>query len=266
MKMSCAAVPTGLLESELFGHEKGAFTGAIARRIGRFELAHHGTLLLDEVGDIALELQPKILRAVQEQEFERLGSTETRKVDVRIIAATNRDLQEMVSTRDFREDLYYRLKVFPIHLPPLRERAGDIPLLVHYYLAKYARRMRKHIDTIPVEAMRVLTNWEWPGNVGELANFIERAVILTQGNALQAPISELQRIAIASPSSPSESLTLEAVEREHILQALRECHGVVGGPKGAAARLGLNRSTLNTRMRKLGIKRADIWRNSTTVS
>lgn len=266
VKMSCAAVPTGLLESELFGHEKGAFTGAIARRIGRFELAHRGTLLLDEVGDIALELQPKILRAVQEQEFERLGSTETRKVDVRIIAATNRDLHQLVSTRDFREDLYYRLKVFPIHLPPLRERAGDIPLLVRYFVAKYARGMRKQIETIPVDTMTVLTNWEWPGNIRELANFIERAVILTRGNVLHAPISELRHNTTISPPSPSEPLTLKAVEREHILQALRECHGVVGGPEGAAARLGLNRSTLNTRMRKLGIQRADIWRNSITVS
>jgi formate hydrogenlyase transcriptional activator len=265
VKMSCAAVPTGLLESELFGHEKGAFTGAIARKIGRFELAHRGTLLLDEVGDIALELQPKILRAVQEQEFERLGSTETRKVDVRIIAATNRNLEEMVSTRDYREDLYYRLMVFPICLPPLRERVGDIALLVRYFVAKYARRMRKRIDTIPSEIMSVLTHCEWPGNVRELAHFIERAVILTQGEALQPPVAELPRSASAPLPPPSEPLTLEAVEREHILQILRECHGVVGGPNGAAVRLGFNRSTLNSRMHKLGIKRAEVWRNPITL-
>jgi formate hydrogenlyase transcriptional activator len=264
VKLSCAAVPTGLLESELFGHEKGAFTGAIARRIGRFELAHRGTLFLDEVGDIALELQPKILRVLQEQEFERLGSTETRKVDVRIISATNRNLPGMVANRDFREDLYYRLRVFPISLPPLRERRGDIPLLVHYFVAKYGRQMRKRIDEIPVELMEAFSRWEWPGNVRELANFIERAVILTRGPLLEAPVDELQQS--APESSPLEHLTLEAAEKQHILRALRECHGVIGGPKGAAARLGLNRSTLNSRMRKFGIKRNDIWRNATTLS
>ena len=264
VKMSCAAVPTGLLESELFGHEKGAFTGAISRRIGRFELAHRGTLFLDEVGDIALELQPKILRVLQEQEFERLGSTETKKVDVRIIAATNRNLEEMVAHREFREDLYYRLRVFPIMLPPLRQRLGDIPLLARYFVARYARRMRKRIEQIPPATMEALSRWEWPGNVRELRNFIERAVILTKGSALQAPISELRRT--QSELSGSVPLTLETAERQHILEALRECHGVVGGAKGAAARLGLNRSTLNSRMRKLGIKRTDIWRDSNSLS
>ena len=264
VKMSCAAVPTGLLESELFGHEKGAFTGAISRRIGRFELAHRGTLFLDEVGDIALELQPKILRVLQEQEFERLGSTETKKVDVRIIAATNRNLDEMVAHREFREDLYYRLRVFPIVLPPLRERPGDIPRLARYFVARYGRRMRKRIEEIPPTAMEALSRWEWPGNVRELGNFIERAVILTKGSVLHVPISELRRT--GSEPSGSVSITLETAERQHILQALRECHGVVGGAKGAAARLGLNRSTLNSRMRKLGIKRTDIWRDSTSLS
>lgn len=256
VKISCAALPAGLLESELFGHEKGAFTGAIDRRLGRFELANRGSLFLDEVGEIPLELQPKILRVLQENEFERLGSGETRKVDVRIIAATNRNLSEMVEHHQFRSDLYYRLNVFPITLPPLRDRATDIPLLVRYFVQKLAVRMRKRIDEIPSEVMRALTTWHWPGNVRELENFIERAVILTRGSKLQVPLSELIPPAVAAPQ---DGTTLESVEREHILQILRECRGVVGGPRGAAAKLGLNRSTLNSRMRKLGISRDDIW-------
>jgi formate hydrogenlyase transcriptional activator len=255
VKMSCAAVPTGLLESELFGHEKGAFTGAIARQIGRFELAHRGTLFLDEVGDIAPELQPKILRALQEQEFERLGSGQTRKVDVRVLAATNRNLAEMVSQGEFRNDLYYRLNVFPIVLPALRARPTDIPLLVRYFVQKHAQRMRRNIDTIPPPLMQALSRWHWPGNVRELENFIERAVILSRRNVLEAPLSELED----PRETAGDGATLEAIERQHILRVLRECQGRVSGPRGAAARLGMNRSTLNSRMRKLGISRADIW-------
>ena len=255
VKMSCAALPAGLLESELFGHEKGAFTGAINRRLGRFDLANKGTIFLDEIGEIPLELQPKILRVLQENEFERLGSGETRKVDVRIIAATNRNLAEMVSRHEFRDDLYYRLNVFPITLPPLRERATDIPLLVRYFVQKISTRMRKQIDEISPETMQALTRWHWPGNVRELENFIERAVILTRGTTLQVPLAELT----TPPEIVDPGSTLESVEREHILQILRECRGVVGGPRGAAAKLGMNRSTLNSRMRKLGISRDDIW-------
>ncbi len=256
VKMSCAALPAGLLEAELFGHEKGAFTGAISRRVGRFELADKGTLFLDEVGDIALDLQPKILRALQENEFERLGSGETRKVDVRMIAATNRNLTEMVARHEFRDDLYYRLNVFPITVPPLRERPTDISLLVRYFVQKFSTRMRKNINDIPADAMRALTRWHWPGNVRELENFIERAVILTRGSSLQVSVAELKDV--DAPLAEPEG-TLESVEREHILRMLRECHGVVGGAHGAAAKLGLNRSTLNSRMRKLGISRNDIW-------
>ncbi|MGH9433709.1 MAG: PAS domain S-box protein [Terriglobia bacterium] len=256
VKLNCAAIPGGLLESELFGHEKGAFTGAISQKIGRLELAHRGTLFLDEVGDIPLELQPKLLRALQEKEFERLGSTRTIPVDVRLIAATNRDLAEMVKDRQFRSDLYYRLRVFPVLLSPLRERPGDIPLLVHHFAQKHARRMNKQIDTISPEVMQAFERWQWPGNVRELENFIERAVILSPGPALWVPLSEL-----ATPEEPkihpAELSTLEAAEREHILRALRETEGVIAGPKGAAARLGLKRTTLNAKMRKLGITRKD---------
>ncbi len=256
VRMSCAAVPAGLVESELFGHEKGAFTGALAKQIGRFELAHGGSLFLDEVGDIPLELQPKLLRALQEREFERLGSGRTLKVDVRIITATNRDLAGMVTRREFRDDLYYRLNVFPILLPPLRERPSDIPLLVRYFVHRHAERIRKKIDSIPADAMEALTWWHWPGNVRELENIIERAVILSRGPVLQLPVSELK-----SPpdSCQSEPITLEAAERAHILRVLRECHGLVGGPSGAAARLAMNRSTLNSRMRRMGISRKDTW-------
>jgi formate hydrogenlyase transcriptional activator len=247
----------GLLESELFGHERGAFTGAISQKIGRLELAHQGTLFLDEVGDIPLELQPKLLRALQEKEFERLGSTRTIPVDVRLIAATNRDLAQMVKERQFRSDLYYRLRVFPIHLAPLRERAGDIPILVHHFVEKHARRMKKRIDTIPPEVMQALEWWQWPGNIRELENLIERAVILSPGQVLRVPVSELAT-AEAPEAHPAEISTLDATEREHILRALREAKGVIAGPDGAAARLGLKRTTLNAKMRKLGITRKDL--------
>ena len=252
VKLNCAAIPSGLLESELFGHEKGAFTGAVAQRIGRFELADGGTLFLDEVGDIPLELQPKLLRVLQEQEFERLGSTRTQRVDVRMVAATNRNLEQMVGDKQFREDLYFRLNVFPIRIPPLRERAGDIPLLVRHYVDKYAQRMNKRIETIPEEAMAALCRHSWPGNIRELQNFIERAVILTPGSILQIQISELQR---STPITSTTANTLEDVEREHILQTLRETGGVVGGRHGAATRLGLKRTTLLSKMERLGISR-----------
>jgi formate hydrogenlyase transcriptional activator len=252
VKVNCAAIPTGLLESELFGHEKGAFTGAIAQKVGRFELAHRGTLFLDEVGDIPLELQPKLLRVLQEKEFERLGSTRTLHVDVRVVAATNRDLTQMVEDRLFRSDLYYRLNVFPIVVPPLRERAEDIPLLVRYFAQKHARRMDRRIETIPAEEMEALTRYHWPGNVRELENLIERAVILSRGPALHVPLPEDRLSGEASAASP---VTLEAAEREHILRALRDTNWVIAGPHGAAARLGMKRTTLQSRMAKLGISR-----------
>ncbi|MGA3212197.1 MAG: PAS domain S-box protein [Terriglobales bacterium] len=253
VKLNCAAIPTGLLESELFGHEKGAFTGAISQKIGRLELAHRGTLFLDEVGDLPLELQPKLLRALQEKEFERLGSTRTIHIDVRLIAATNRDLAKMVTTREFRSDLYYRLRVFPISIPPLRERREDIPLLVRYFVDKHARKLDRRIETIPPDTMDTLTRWHWPGNIRELENFIERSVILSKGPALRAPLGELESAEeIAAESDPS----LEAAEREHILRVLREAKGI-GGPKGAAKRLGLKRTTLNSKLKKLGIRRED---------
>ena len=252
VKVNCAAIPTGLLESELFGHEKGAFTGAIMQKMGRFELAHHGTLFLDEVGDIPLELQPKLLRVLQEKEFERLGSTRTLHVDVRVVAATNRDLTQMVEDRLFRSDLYYRLNVFPIVVPPLRERAEDIPLLVRYFAQKHARRMDRRIETIPAEEMEALTRYQWPGNVRELENLIERAVILSRGPALHVPLPENRFSADAPAASP---VTLEAAEREHILRALRDTNWVIAGPNGAAARLGMKRTTLQSRMAKLGISR-----------
>jgi formate hydrogenlyase transcriptional activator len=256
VKVNCAAIPTGLLESELFGHEKGAFTGAITQRIGRFELAHRGTLFLDEVGDIPLELQPKLLRVLQEQEFERLGSTRTTRVDVRLVAATNADLGQKVAEGQFRSDLYYRLNVFPLLVPPLRERREDIPLLALYFAQKYARRMKKPIETIPARAMNALTEYHWPGNVRELENFIERAVILTRGIELELPVNELrQRGPAATISRPSTLATLEHAEREHIVRALTETAWVIGGPAGAAARLGMKRTTLQSRMRKLGITR-----------
>ena len=255
VKLNCAAIPTGLLESELFGHEKGAFTGAIAQRVGRFELAHKGTLFLDEVGDIPLELQPKLLRVLQEREFERLGSTHTQRVDVRLIAATNRDLAQMVADKQFRSDLYYRLNIFPINVPPLRERAGDIPTLVRHFVAKYAREMNKKIEDIPDEAMEAIARYSWPGNIRELQNFIERAVILSPGKVLRAPLGELERTAAAASTNLT---TLEEAERSHILKVLGETNGVVGGRNGAAQRLGLKRTTLIYKMQKLGITRLAI--------
>jgi formate hydrogenlyase transcriptional activator len=252
VKLNCAAIPTGLLESELFGHEKGAFTGAIAQRIGRFELANKGTLFLDEVGDIPLELQPKLLRVLQEQEFERLGSARTQRADVRLVAATNCGLEQMVADKEYRSDLFYRLNVFPITLPPLRERREDIPLLVRFFAQRFAQRMRKQIETIPSETMAALTGYHWPGNVRELENLIERAVILTRGAALEVPVNEMKA---AEKPMPTGDVTLAANEREHILRVLRETDWVVGGANGAAARLGMNRTTLQSRMRKLGIAR-----------
>jgi formate hydrogenlyase transcriptional activator len=277
VKMNCAAIPTGLLESELFGHEKGAFTGAIAQKIGRLDLADQGTLFLDEVGDIPIEIQPKLLRALQEREFERLGSTHTRKVNIRLVAATNRDLEEMIAKKQFRSDLYYRLNVFPIRIPPLRERKEDIPLLVSYFVQKFAKQMQKKIEGISTAVMKGLTAWEWPGNIRELENFIERAVILTRSKSLEAPLAELRRPntqepAVAMPSSGKEDIarivkeTLHILnksksaadertrkQREEIERALGESKGRVGGADGAAALMGINRTTLLSRMKKFGI-------------
>jgi len=274
VKLNCAAIPTGLLESELFGHEKGAFTGAISQKIGRMELADQGTLFLDEVGDIPTEIQPKLLRALQEREFERLGSTQTRKVNIRLIAATNRELEKMVVNREFRSDLYYRLNVFPIRIPPLRDRREDIPLLVSYFVQKFAKQMQKRIDSIPVTVMKGLTAWEWPGNVRELENFIERAVILTRNKSLEAPLSELrgpvietarsgatqddiarvvkETINVLVPQKDSADVRVKK-QRDEIARALAESKGRVGGADGAAARMGINRTTLLARMKKLGI-------------
>ena len=251
VKLNCAAIPFDLLESELFGHEKGAFTGAIAQKIGRFEMADKGTLFLDEVGDIPPGLQPKLLRVLQEQEFERLGSTRTHQVDVRLVAATNRDLAAMVKGNEFRSDLYYRLNVFPIPLPPLRARREDIPALVQHFVEVYAGRMSKEIDQIPPETMSELTSYTWPGNIRELQNFIERSVILSEGNVLHPPLSSLKAAAVTS----SGAVTLEEAEREHIRKTLEQTRWVVAGPNGAAARLGIKRSTLYFRMQKLGITR-----------
>lgn len=276
VKLNCAAIPTGLLESELFGHEKGAFTGAISQKVGRMELADQGTLFLDEVGDIPTEIQPKLLRALQEREFERLGSTHTRKVNMRLIAATNRDLERMIANREFRSDLFYRLNVFPIRIPPLRERKEDIPLLVSYFVQKFAKQMQRKIETIPAAVMKGLIAWEWPGNIRELENFIERAVILTRGKALDAPLSELRKPRGAEPAQSTAPVqgdiarivkeTISALngkkdiadehakkQREEIVGALTECKGRVGGADGAAARMGLNRTTFISRMKKLGI-------------
>jgi formate hydrogenlyase transcriptional activator len=255
VKLNCAAIPTGLLESELFGHERGAFTGAIAQKVGRFELAHHGTLFLDEVGDIPLELQPKLLRALQEHEFERLGGTRTIKVDVRVVAATNRDLTQMISEREFRTDLYYRLSVFPISIPSLRERAGDVAKLVRYFTQKYARRMNKPIDNISHQTMEALTHYAWPGNVRELENLVERAVILTRGATLEIPLSELRAGPDAAVRENAGTGTLEDAEREHIRRALDQANWMIGGQNGAAARLGMKRTTLQSKMKKLGIAR-----------
>jgi len=255
IKLNCAAIPTGLLESELFGHEKGAFTGAISQKVGRLELADKGTLFLDEVGEISTELQPKLLRVLQDHEFERLGGIRTIHVNVRLIAATNRDLAHAVEERQFRSDLYYRLNVFPIRLPPLRERAGDIPLLVRYFVQKFARRMNKNIEFISAEVIHEFEQWHWPGNIRELENFIERSVILTPGNVFFAPMAELR---ISSPDRTKKSgSTLEDVEREYILRTLRESGGVIAGVRGAAVRLGMKRTTLQSRMQKLGITREE---------
>ena len=253
VKLNCAAIPAGLLESELFGHEKGAFTGAVSQKMGRLELADKGTLFLDEVGELPLEVQPKLLRVLQDHEFERLGSTRTIRVDIRLIAATNRDLAKSVAGRQFRSDLYYRLNVFPIRMPELRERKEDIPLLVRYLVQKFARRMNKQIETIPAETMNALASWEWPGNVRELENFIERSVILSKGPTLRVPLVELN---LAAEDAHSDS-TLESLQRENIIRVLRETGGVLGGPRGAAARLGLKRTTLQYKMQKLGIAREE---------
>jgi formate hydrogenlyase transcriptional activator len=257
VKLNCAAIPTGLLESELFGHEKGAFTGAIAQKVGRFELAHQGTLFLDEVGDIPPELQPKLLRALQEQEFERLGNTRTVRVDVRVVAATNRDLARMVGDGSFRSDLYYRLNVFPVVLPPLRERPDDIPRLVRHFTQRFARRMGRRIETIPAAVMDALVRYPWPGNVREMQNVIERAVILSPGPSLQIPLGDLQPAGTQSQAPASAGVTLADAEREHILGVLRETGWVLGGAKGAAASLGMKRSTLQWKMKKLGISRPE---------
>jgi len=280
VKLNCAAIPTGLLESELFGHEKGAFTGAITQKVGRLELADQGTLFLDEVGDIPIEIQPKLLRALQEREFERLGSTHTRKVNVRLVAATNRDLEKMIAAREFRSDLYYRLNVFPIRVPALRERREDIPLLVRYFVQKFSRQMQKNIEAIPDAAMRGLTNWDWPGNVRELENLIERAVILTRGPSLEVPLAELRKLSTDEPTTPASSNEAEDIglivretisalrhaaksdghenehdngQREEIVRVLRESKGRIGGADGAAARMSLHRTTLLSRIKKLGI-------------
>jgi len=249
VELNCAAIPTGLLESELFGHERGAFTGAVTQRIGRLELADQGTLFLDEVGDIPLELQPKLLRVLQDREFERLGSTRTKKVDIRLVAATNRELDRMIEEKQFRSDLYYRLNVFPIRLPPLRERPEDIPLLVRYFSQKYARQMQKRIENIPAAAMRKLARWHWPGNVRELQNLVERAVILTRSSTLAISVPELANSGanLAAPKARNFD------EQDRIVRTLKETKGRVGGPNGAAARLGFKRTTLLTRMKKMGI-------------
>ena len=255
IRLNCAAIPFDLLESELFGHEKGAFTGAIAQKVGRFELADKGTLFLDEVGDIPPALQPKLLRVLQEQEFERLGSPRTHQVDVRLVAATNRDLVSLVKQKEFRSDLYYRLNVFPIQLPPLRARREDIPALVTHFVEIYARRMSKQIEQIPLDTMSTLCSYAWPGNIRELQNFIERSVILTVGSELHAPLAELKR---SLQVESTEATTLEEAERDHILKTLQHTGWVVAGPHGAAARLGMKRSTLYFRMQKLGISRSSL--------
>ncbi len=248
VKLNCAAIPGTLLESELFGHERGAFTGAVAQQIGRLELAEQGSLFLDEIGDVPLEIQPKLLRVLQEREFERLGSTRTTKVDVRLVAATHRDLERMVVDRRFRGDLYYRLNVFPIEVPPLRDRAEDVPLLVGHFVRHFAQRIDKVIETIPPQTMEALVNYSWPGNIRELQNLMERAVLLSPGSVLRVPLQCLR-----NPASKPKSRTLADAERELILATLKETGWVVSGPNGAAARLGINRSTLQFRMRKLGI-------------
>jgi formate hydrogenlyase transcriptional activator len=253
VKLNCAAIPLGLLESELFGHERGAFTGAVARKVGRFETADRGTLFLDEIGDIPLELQSKLLRVLQEGEFERLGSTQTIRVNVRLVAATNRDLTALVSTKRFRSDLYYRLNVFPMLVPPLRDRMEDIPLLVMHFVKTFALEMGKDIDEVPADVMQALVNHSWPGNIRELQNFIERSVILTPGNILRAPLAGLKR---AVEEESLAAITLADAERNHIRKTLENTRGVVAGPNGAAARLGIKRTTLYFHMQRLGISRS----------
>jgi formate hydrogenlyase transcriptional activator len=251
VRLNCAAIPSGLVESELFGHEKGAFTGALMQKQGRFELADRGTLFLDEIGDISLELQPKLLRALQEHEFERLGSTKTIRVDVRLIAATHRNLQEMIQNNQFREDLFYRLNVFPIEIPPLRDRREDIPLLVHYFVGRHSRQMHKRIRFVPNESMEALVNADWPGNIRQLENFIERCVIFSQGEELNVPRAELRGSVVSAPS------TFEQAERQVIMNALRAASGRIAGKGGAAERLGLKRTTLQNKMNKLNISRGE---------
>jgi formate hydrogenlyase transcriptional activator len=251
IKLNCAAIPSGLLESELFGHEKGAFTGAVARKVGRLELADGGTLFLDEIGEIPIDLQPKLLRVLQDQEFERLGGVKTLKVDFRLLAATNRDLLKSVKAREFRSDLYYRLNVFPIVIPPLRERREDIRPLVEYFVHHFAQRMKKTISSIPTRTMEVLVRWNWPGNIRELENFLERSVILTPGSVLQAPLTELEA---QLDEGGGYMGTLQEKERDSILQALRDCQGRLGGADGAAARLGLKRTTLQSKLVRMGIR------------
>ena len=248
IKMNCAAIPSGLLESELFGHERGAFTGAVAKKVGRLELADRGTLFLDEIGEIPMVLQPKLLRVLQDQEFERLGRTHTLKINFRLLAATNRDFSQGAQEGQFRSDLYYRLNVFPIRVPPLRERREDIPLLVEHFVRKCAIRMNKSITSVPTKTMEILKQWDWPGNIRELENFVERSVILTHGTVLQSPLKELEAV-----SERGTDDTLEAIEREHIVRALRQSHGRVSGINGAAERLGMNRTTLQSKLKRLGI-------------
>src|ERR1700675_442989 len=250
--LHCAAIPTGLLESELFGHEKGAFTGAVSQKIGRLELADKGTLFLDEIGEIPLELQPKLLRVLQDHEFERLGGIKTIKVDMRLIAATNRDMARSVAEKEFRSDLFYRLQVFPIRLPSLRERRADIPLLVRYFVRHFARDLDRDIETVPSQTMEALINWHWPGNVRELENFIERSVILTEGTELRAPLAEFHAETLSAAQH-----SLQTTEREYIIRVLRETDGMIAGATGAARRLGLKRTTLQSKMHRLGITRAD---------
>jgi DNA-binding NtrC family response regulator len=259
VKLNCAAIPTGLLESELFGHERGAFTGAIAQRIGRFELANRGTIFLDEIGDIPLELQPKLLRVLQEREFERLGSTRTLHTDARLITATNSNLAKKVNEKRFRSDLYYRLNVFPIVVPPLRERREDIPPLVRHFVQKYSQRIKKPIETIPTAVMNAISEYHWPGNIRELEHFIERAVILSSGSELEVPLAELphqEKPSLAFANSANNSTTLKEAEREHILRTLKDAKWMIGGPMGAAARLGMKRTTLHSLVKRLGIDRS----------
>lgn len=257
VRFNCAAVPAGLLESELFGHERGAFTGALTRKLGRFELADKGTLFLDEIGDMPLEIQAKLLRVLQEQEFERLGSTQTQRVNVRVIAATNCDLKQMMADKQFRSDLYFRVNVFPITIPPLRDRREDIADLVKVFVSRFSTRLNRRIEMVPVATLEALTRYDWPGNIRELQNFLERSVILSSGPTLQAPIESLSH-SVSHAINPAGAITLEEAETAHIVSALRQANWVVGGPKGAAKKLGLKRTTLITKMQRLGIMRSEL--------